>query len=179
MVGRRWLMAVPAVVAIVVTACLGIAFMVPPTANTKELPQSIAVDGVAYERVHLVTLKTTPRRETVAVQVPATSRPIVVRASCRLAVLHTSGAMSVFMLETSWMRAGGNGADLPDTHAAEYLVCHPGRDHRDQKLAQSIDPAWLRGRADQLQLTWYEQDSAADTPSDSPASWALAVYIAR
>jgi hypothetical protein len=132
------------------------------------------VDGVAYERAHLITLTTTPRRETVNVQVPATSRSIVVRASCRLAVLHTSSAMSAFMLEMWWMRTGGNGAALPNTEGAEYVDCHPG--WPNEQLVQTIDPTWLPRNDVHLQLTWYELSTIADTPSDSPASWALAVY---
>ena len=148
--------------------------MIPPAASIDELPQSITVDGVAYERVHLITLTTTPRRETVNVQVPKTSRSIVVRASCRLAVLHTSSAMSAFMLEMWWMRAGGDGAALPNTDGNEFLTCHPG--WRNERLVQTIDPTWLPRNDVQLQLTWYELDTIADTPSNSPAFWALAVY---
>jgi hypothetical protein len=173
---RRWVMAVAAGAAIATTACLGIGFMIPPGASTDGLPQSITVDGVVHERVHLVILKTTSWRETVAVRVRMTSRPIVVRASCRLAVLHTGRAMAALMLEMWWTRTGGEADTIPDTHGAEYLVCHPGR---GQELVQTIDPAWLPRTEDQLQLKWYELDTVADTPSDSPASWALAVYIAQ
>ena len=173
---RRWVIAVAAGVAIVVTACLGIGFLIPPGASTDGLPRLITMDGVVHERVHLITLKTTPQREIVAVQVRLTSQPIVVRASCRLAVLHTSSAMAAFMLDMWWTRTGGDANTIPDTHGAEYLVCHPGR---GQQRVQTIDPAWLPRTEDRLQLTWYEQDTVADTPSDSAASWALAVYIAR
>ena len=41
---------------------------------------------------------------------------------------------------------------------------------------QTIEPTWLPRKDDQLQLTWYELYTIADTPSNSPASWALAVY---
>lgn len=172
---RRWLIGVAVVVAVVVATCLVIGFTVPSAANTDELPQSITVNGAAYDRVHLVTLKTT-LRESVAVQVPATSRPIVVRASCQLAVLHTRRARSALTLEMWWTRTGGDAADIPDTQGAEYLVCPRGR---GPELVQTIDPAWLPRDGDQLRLHWQQLDTLADTPSDSPASWALAVYTAR
>jgi hypothetical protein len=41
---------------------------------------------------------------------------------------------------------------------------------------QTIDPTWLPRENGQVRLTWYEQDTSADTPSNSSASWALAVY---
>jgi hypothetical protein len=171
---RRWLLAVAAVVAILAAACLGVGFMIPPAANTDQLPQSITVDGVVHERVRLVTLTTTPRREIMTVLLPTTSRSIVVRASCRLAVLHTGSTMAALMVETYWMRTGGNAADLPNTEGNENLRCHPG--WGNNRLVQTIDPTWLPREDDHLRLTWYEQDTSADTPSNSPASWALAVY---
>lgn len=172
---RRWLIRAAVALTIVAAACLVIGFMIPPPANAARLPQSINLDDVVYERVHLITLKATPRRETVAVQVPATSRPIVVRASCRLAVLHTGSALSALMLELRWMRTGGDLNTIPDTQGAEYLACPP---RPGQDLVQTIDPAWLPGNGDQLQLKWWELPTYADAPSDSPASWALAVYVA-
>ncbi|MEV6691285.1 hypothetical protein AB0M35_07430 [Micromonospora sp. NPDC051196] len=170
----RWLAGV-AVVAVVVAACLVIGFTVPPTANTRELPQSITVNGVGYDRVHLVMLKTTSQNS-VAVQVPATSRPIVVRASCRLPVLHTNSARSALKLGMSWTHTGGSAADIPDTQGAQFLVC-PHR--HGPELTQTIDPAWLPRDGDQLRLEWQQLDTLADAPSDSPTSWALAVYTAR
>jgi hypothetical protein len=134
------------------------------------------VDGVVHERDRLFTLRTTPGREIVEARLPVTSRPILVRASCRLALLHTSRAASAFSLETWWMREGGNAADLPDTGGEDFLFCRPGP---LQRLTETIDPAWLPYTDDTLRLTWLEQDTVADTPSNSPASWALAVYVAR
>jgi hypothetical protein len=172
---RRWLIGVAVALTIVVTACLVIGFTIPPAARTDELPQSIAVDGVAHERVHLVTLKTA-HQDSTAVQVPMTSQPIVVRASCRLALLHTSRARSAIMLELVWMRTGGDVASIPDTKGTEILVCPPDR---GPELVQTIDPAWLPRDGQRLQLRWHELPTLADTPSDSPTSWALAVYVAR
>jgi hypothetical protein len=172
---RRWLIGVAVALAIAAAACLVIGFMIPPAASTDQLPQSITVDDVVYERVHLVTMKTT-RRETAAVQVPATSQPIVVRASCRLAVLHSSRALSALMLELRWMRTGGNDDTLPDTRGAEYLACPPSP---GQDLVRTIDPVWLPRDGDRLQMKWDELPTYADAPSDSPASWALAVYVGR
>jgi hypothetical protein len=173
---RRRRLAVVAVVAILAAACLGAGFMVPPAADTDQLPRSITVDGVVHERVRLITLRTIRRREIVTVLLPATSRFIVVRASCRLAVLHTAGTMSAFMVEMYWTRTGGDEAELPDTEGNEFLLCHPGRPN--DQLVQTIEPSWLPRQGDQLRLSWYELDTIADTPSDSPASWALAVYAA-
>jgi hypothetical protein len=173
---RRWLIGVAAALTIVAATCLVIGFMIPPAASTDELPQSITVGDVVYERVHLITLTTKPRRETVAAQVPATSRPIVVRASCRLAVLHSGSALSALMLELRSMRIGGDQNIVPDTQGAEYLACPP---RPGQHLMQTIDPAWLPRNEDQLQLKWFELPTYADAPSDSAASWALAVYVAR
>ena len=73
--------------------------MVAPAASTKELTGSVTVQGVTYQRVDLATLRTTPRRELLVVEVPATTRSIVVRASCRLAVLHNDHGKSAFELE--------------------------------------------------------------------------------
>jgi hypothetical protein len=165
---------VAAVVAILAAVCLGAGFMIPPAASTDQLPQWITVDGVVHERVHLVTLTTTPRREIVTVLLPVNSRSIVVRASCRLGVLHTNSGMSALMVETYWMRTGGSAADLPNTDGNEDLMCHPG--WGNNRLVQTIDPTWLPRKDNQLRLTWYELDTSADTPSNSPASWALAVY---
>jgi hypothetical protein len=172
---RRWLIAVAVALTIVVTACLVIGFTIPPAARTDELPQSIAVDGVAHERVHLVTLKTA-RQDSTAVLLPMTSQPIVVRASCRLALLHTSRARSAIMLELAWMRTGGDAGSIPDTQGTEILVCPPDR---GMELVQTIEPAWLPRNGQQLELRWHELPTLADTPSDSPTSWALAVYVAR
>jgi hypothetical protein len=174
--GGRWRIEVAWTLSIVAAACGVIGFMIPPATSTDDLPQSMSIDGSGYERVHLVTLKTTPRRETVVVQVPATARPIVVRASCRLAILHTRSALSALMLELRWMRTGGNDNAIPDTEGAEYLACPP---RPAQDLAQTIDPAWLPRIENQLQLRWWELPSYADAPSDSAASWALAIYVAR
>src|SRR5262245_37884709 len=169
---RRWLVGA-AVVAIVVAACLVIGFTIPPAADTRELPQSVTVNGADYDRVHLVTLNTRSQ-DSVAVHVPATSRAIVMRASCSLAVLHTSSARSALSLEMSWTRTGGNVADVPDTRGAELLVCPRGHDSD----TQTIDPAWLPRDGDQLRLHWQQLDTLADTPT-SPAAWAVAVYTAR
>ncbi|GHJ53084.1 hypothetical protein Nm8I071_23910 [Nonomuraea sp. TT08I-71] len=169
---RRWL--VGAAVVAVVVAWLVIGFTVPPAADTGKLPQSITVSGAAYDRVHLVMLKTTSQ-DSVVVQMLATSQPIVVRASCRLAVLHTSMASSALGLEMQWHRTGANSLDVPDTQGEEFLHC------RDQyaDLSQSIDAAWLPRDGDQLRLHWKQMDALADTPSVSPASWAVAIYTAR
>ena len=74
------------------------------------------------------------------------------------------------------MPTGGNAADLPDTEGNEYLTCHPGSGNH--RLAQTIDPSWLPGKDDRRQLIWHELPTIADTPSDAPVSWALAVYTA-
>lgn len=169
---RRPLIGVAVALLIALTACLVLGFRVPPAANADELPQSITVDGVDYQRVHLVTLKTT-YQDSAAVQVPITSRPILVRTSCRLAVLRSGRALSALGLEMVWMRTGG---DVPDTQGNDYLAC--GGDGRS-RLVQTLDPAWLPQKGNQLRLAWSEMSTVADTPSDSPASWALAVYLAR
>lgn len=171
---RRWLIVGAALVAVVVVVCVVIGFTVPPAANTGGLPRSITVDGVAYDQVDLVRLRT-PRQGSVTVQVPVTSRPVVVRASCRLAVLRASRARSALRLGMWWMRSGGSVADIPDTQGAEMLVC---RGSEGPDLMQSIDPAWLPRVGDRLQLRWQQLDSVADTPSNSAASWALGVYTA-
>ena len=163
------------VFALAVTACVVAGFRISPAARTADLPQSITVDGIDYERAHLLAFKTYPGRKMASLLVPTTSRPIVVRAACRLAILHTSDAMSALMVETWWTRTGGNGANLPNTEGNEYLTCHPG--WGNHRLAQTIDPSWLPGK-DQRQLNWYELSTSADSPSDAPASWALAVYTA-
>ncbi|MEU6023490.1 hypothetical protein ACGFIK_10480 [Micromonospora sp. NPDC048871] len=172
----RWLIGVAAVavVSVALAAGLIIGFTLPPTANTSDLPQSITVNGATYDRVHLVTLRTT-FQDSVDVQVPATSQPIVVRASCRLAVLHTSSANSALELDLSWTRTGGNAADTPETQDAQFLLC-PHRHGQD--LTRTIDPAWLPRTGNQLRLAWRQLDTFADIPSASPASWALAVYTA-
>jgi hypothetical protein len=71
------------------------------------------------------------------------------RCAPRRRVLHTSSALSALMLELRWMRTGGDQNTIPDTQGAEYLACPP---RPGQDLVR---------------------------PSDSPASWALAVYVAR
>jgi len=169
---RRRLIGMAVALPIALVACLVIGFRIPPAASTDELPQSFTADGVVHDRLHLITLKTN-RRDAVAVRVPVTSRPIVVWASCRLALLHGSSATSVLGLEMAWTRTGG---DTPDTHGNDYLVCSAGRTSR---LVQTLDPAWLPRTGDDLSLTWSEWPTLADAPSDSPASWALAVYVAR
>ncbi|MGC5032319.1 hypothetical protein [Micromonospora sp. DT229] len=68
-----------------------------------------------------------------------------------------------------------NTADIPETQGAQYLAC-PSPD--SQHLTRTIDPAWLPRAENQLRLTWRQLDTFADTPSASPASWALAVYTA-
>jgi hypothetical protein len=165
---RRSLIGVAVALSILAATCLVLGVMIPPAASTDQLPQSISVDGVGYQRVHLITFRTTPGPGTVAIQLPTTSRPTVVRASCRLAVLHTSSALSALRLELR------DENTIPDTHGAEYLVCPP---RPGQDLAQTIDAAWLPRNGDQLQLKWWELPTYADAPSDSPASWALAVYV--
>ena len=164
-----------AVVALVVAACLTVGFLVPPAATTDSLPASITVDGVVHERVHLLTLRTTPRREIVTVRVPVTVRSIVVRSSCRLAVLHRGRAKSAFSLETPWQATGGSQDTIPDTKGAEYFSCGDGRDARTER---TIDLGWLPIEDGQLRLTWSELPTLADAPSTAPASWAIAVYAA-
>jgi hypothetical protein len=166
--GARSLIGVAVAVGVVAATCLVLGVMVPPAASTDQLPQSISVDGVRYQRAHLITFRTTRGPGTVAVQLPATSRPTVVRASCRLAVLHASSALSALRLELL------DENTVPDTHGAEYLACPP---RPGQDLAQTIDAAWLPRNGDHLQLKWWELPTYADGPSDSPASWALAVYV--
>ncbi|GIF77054.1 hypothetical protein [Asanoa siamensis] len=161
---------------IVATASVAAGFLTSPAASTNELPQSITVDGADYERIHLLTFTTYPGRKSVSVLMPATSRPIMVRAACRLPILHTGSAMSALMVETWWMDAGGSEADLPDTEGNDHLMCHPN--WGNHRLTQTIDPSWLPRKDGQRQLIWHELDTSADTPSDAPASWALAVYTA-
>jgi hypothetical protein len=60
--------------------------------------------------------------------------------------------------------------------ALRFLDCPP---RPGQDLLQTIDPAWLPRQGDQLQLKWWELPTSADVPSDSPASWALAVNVVR
>jgi hypothetical protein len=106
----RWLIPVGVLLLVGAAAGINIALIIPPPASTANLPASVTVDGVVLERVRLFTLRTTPGRETVEAQLPVTSRPILVRASCRLALLHTSRAASAFMVEMWWTREGGNAA---------------------------------------------------------------------
>ncbi len=95
---RRWLIGMAVALPIALVACLVISLLTPPAPSTDELPQSFAADGVIYDRVHLATLRKN-RRDSVAARVPVTSRPIVVRASCRLTFLQGSSARSVLGLE--------------------------------------------------------------------------------
>ena len=154
---------------VVVTACVAVVggFPLAPAASTDELPQSITADGIAHERVHLVTFKSYPGRRRVAVLVPATSRPVIVRAACRLAVLHTGDTQSALMVETWWTATGGNAADLPDTEGNEYLSCYPGS--RGQHwLTQTVDPSWLPGEDGRRQLIWHELSTLADARRTRP-----------
>ncbi|MET0419654.1 MAG: hypothetical protein ABW022_26865 [Actinoplanes sp.] len=172
--GRRiWALMVAALLLIVGVVA---GFWFAPAADAEELPQSLTLDGVVHQRAHLVNFNTYRGEKMTSVLLPVTSRPIVVRASCRLAILHTSSAMSALRTENWWMRTGGDAADLPDTAGNEYLTCAPGRGN--DRLTQIIDPSWLPGQGDQRLLTWHEMPTSGDTPSDAPASWALAVYTA-
>ncbi|GID95761.1 hypothetical protein Adi01nite_51730 [Amorphoplanes digitatis] len=169
---KRWLLGAALVSAVLVVA----GFQISPPAPGDELPRTITVEGVVHERAHLVTFRSYPGEKRVSVSVPATSRPILVRAACRLAFLHRRRALSALSVQVWWMRDGGNVADLPDTGGNEYLWCDPGSDN--QRLAQTIDPSWLPGEDGRRHLIWHEMPTVADTPSDAPASWALAVYTA-
>jgi hypothetical protein len=167
---RRWLIGVAAALLIAITGGLVVGFKIPPAASTDEMPRSVTAGGVVYGRVALVTLNTTVH-DSVTVHVPPTTRPIVVIASCRLAFLHTSRALSALTLDlTPAMLAGG---DVPDTQGVTMFACPYG----EAKPMHKIDSAWLPRDGDQLRLRWRQMDSYADTPSDSPASWAFAVYV--
>lgn len=175
--GRRWLIGAAVALALVVAAAVVVGFLVPPAASTAELPRSITVNGVVHERVHLITMKTTPRRDSVAVQIPMTSARILVRAKCRMAVLHTPRAKSGLGLEWKWTKTGGSSSDIPAASGEnEYIACAPGWSEIQER---HVDPAWLLRSGDQLLMRWYEVPTLADTPTDAPASWALAVYIPR
>ena len=175
---RRLLAAGIAVVAVTagVAAAIGSAFV--PAADTGELSQSVTVGGIAYERWDLVTLKTYPGLQRVALVLPETSRPVIVRAACRFAALHTGDTRSVLGIETRWTSTGGSDEELPDTGGNEFMLCEPGR-QGPRWLTQTIEPGWLPHTGARRQLIWHEWPTLADAPSDSPASWALAVYTAR
>ncbi|GAA1758123.1 hypothetical protein GCM10009681_31690 [Luedemannella helvata] len=158
--------------ALVVT-CLGAAFVLLPGASTEAMPASITENGVVYDRAELITFRTV-FRDSVTVRIPVTTRPIVVRGSCTLARLHGSHANSALLLDvpTSYV----DGRNVPETNGADVLHCFAGR---PPDLTTTIDPGWLPREGDRLRLTWTELDTRADAPADSPASWALAVYVAR
>ena len=173
---RRRLVA--AALVLVLAAAVVVGFRFAPAVDTGELPESITIGGIAYERVDLVTFRTYPGSKRVALVAPETVGSIVVRAACRFAVFHTGDAQSALGIETWWTLTGGNDADLPDTDGNEYLLCTATR--QDPRwLTRTIDPDWLPRKDGRRQLIWHEWPTLADAPSDARASWALAVYTAR
>jgi hypothetical protein len=175
--GKRRGLIAAAALAVALAACITIGFKIPPAAKTDDLPQSITVDGVVYQRIHLVTFRTAQRGSSTVMQVPVTSRPIEVRASCRVTVLHGVGTPNGLDLNTVWSRPGGiPEGDVPDMKSNGYLFCS---DERNVRLVDTIDPAWLPRKGDQLQISYGVQDAFSTGTADVPVSWALAVYVAR
>lgn len=170
---RRWLIGAAAALPALLVACLGATFVLLPGASTEGMPESITVNGAAYDRAELVTFRTV-FRDSVTIRVPATTRPIVVRAWCSLARVHGSDATSALMLDVPTTYVDGR--NVPETNGADVLHCFPGR---PPELTTTVDPGWLPREGDRLRLTWDELETRADAPADSPASWALAVYVAR
>jgi hypothetical protein len=174
--GKRRGLIAAAALTVALAACITIGFKIPPAAKTDDLPRSITVDGVAYQRIHLVTFRTAQSGSSTVMRVPATSRPIEVRASCRLTVLHGFGGSSLDLDTVSSRPSGLFDEDAPDTKGNGYFFCS---DDRNDRLADTIDPTWLPRKGDQLQISYGVTDLFGDLPADVPASWALAVYVAR